>query len=71
MSCNNKNFEDSLKELELIVSKLENPDISLDESIALFEKGITLADSCSKQLESARQKILTLSDAEKEANNND
>ena len=71
MSCENNNFEKSLKELELIVSKLENPDISLDESIALFEKGIVLADSCSKQLESAKQKILTLSVAEKEVSIDD
>ena len=71
MSCENKNFEDSLKELESIVSKLENPDISLDESILLFERGIKLADSCSKQLESARQRILTLSEAENEVKKDD
>lgn len=71
MPGENMNFEDSLKELEFIVSKLENPEISLDESISLFEKGIVLADTCSKQLENARQKIVTLTQAEKEVEDND
>lgn len=71
MSFEDKSFESSLKELELIVAKLEDPDISLDESIELFEKGVLLANSCSKQLETAKQKILTLSEVEKEVVTND
>lgn len=71
MTDENINFELSLKELEKIVVKLENPEISLDESIKLFEEGITIANSCSKQLESARQKIVTLTEAENEEHNND
>ena len=71
MSFEDKSFESSLKELELIVAKLEDPDISLDESIELFEKGVLLANGCSKQLEMAKQKILTLSEVEKEVVTND
>lgn len=47
MSSNteNKNFEDSLLELEDIVEKLENGQISLQESMEMFERGINLQAS--------------------------
>lgn len=60
------NFEKSLLELENIISKLEGQEVSLEESIALFEKGVKLSESCRKTLENAEQKILTLTDAEGE-----
>lgn len=63
------NFETSLAELEKIVNKLENSDISLDEAIALFEKGVKISDICRKTLENAEQKIITLTSAESEENN--
>ena len=43
----------------------------LDESVKLFEKGIKLSDDCRKTLENARQKIITLTEAEKEADENE
>lgn len=60
------NFEKSLLELENIISKLESQEVSLEESIALFEKGVKLSENCRKTLEKAEQKILTLTDAEGE-----
>jgi exodeoxyribonuclease VII small subunit len=51
------NFEDALKELEEIVKKMENGDLTLDESLKLFEQGITLTRMCSAKLEHAKQKI--------------
>ena len=57
-------FEEELKELEKTVNILENGDCSLDEAIALFEKGVRLSADCRKTLENARQKIVTLTDAE-------
>ena len=60
------NFETSLKELEDIVSKLEIRDISLDEAILLFEKGVNLSDRCRKILENAERKIKTLTECEAE-----
>ena len=60
-------FEKSLKELEEIVSRLESRDITLDESMALFERGMKLSGDCRKALETAKQKIITLTEAEKEA----
>ena len=60
------NFEKSLSELENIIKKLESEDVSLDESIALFEKGVVLSNECRKTLEKAENKIITLTDAEGE-----
>lgn len=64
------NFEKSIKELEEISNGLENEQISLDESIALFEKGIKLSKDCSQYLESAKQKIVMLTEIEEESDNN-
>lgn len=46
-------FENSVKKLEEIVSKLENNEISLEESIEMYKEGITLLGDCKKQLENA------------------
>jgi len=51
------NLEDALAELEDITNKIEEGDLSLDESLALFEQGIALTRLCSSKLETARQKI--------------
>ena len=59
-------FEKSIKELEKIANSLENEQISLEESIALFEKGVKLSKDCSEYLESAKQRIVSLSEAEEE-----
>ena len=53
-------FEKSISELENIVSLLESGDITL------FERGTELAGECRKTLETAKQKIITLTEAEEE-----
>ena len=60
------NFEKNLIELENIIKRLESEEVSLDESITLFEKGVALSKECSKTLEKAENKIITLTDAESE-----
>ena len=60
-------YEESMKAHEDIVAKLENGDVPLDESLKLFEEGTKLAAFCSKALDTAEQKILTLSQAEEES----
>jgi|MudIll2142460700_1097286.scaffolds.fasta_scaffold201566_2 exodeoxyribonuclease VII small subunit len=50
-------FEDKLAELETIVEKLEKGQLSLDESLELFEHGIILSRECNAMLKSARQKV--------------
>ena len=61
---NNDNFEQLLKELEKIVAELEKGDVSWDQAILLFEKGIELSNKCSEKLELAKQKITKLTEAE-------
>ena len=62
------NFENKLSELEKIVAKLENSEISLDEAISLFEDGVKLSSDCRKILETAERKIKTLTECEGENN---
>lgn len=54
------NFEAGIKELEEIVAKLEKNEISLDESLKLFERGVALSAQCNKQLDDAEQKVNVL-----------
>jgi exodeoxyribonuclease VII small subunit len=55
-----KTFEQSISELEEIVSQLENGDVTLDESLSLFERGIKLSKSCQKMLDAAEKKVSIL-----------
>ena len=54
------NFESSLKKLEQIVAKLEDGDISLEDSVKSFEEGIGLVKERQKQLSSAELKVKKL-----------
>ena len=53
-------FEESLKQLESIIAKLERGDLPLEESVQLFEEGIKLSDACKKDLETAEGKVQML-----------
>ena len=55
-------FESSLNKLELIVTKLEDENISLEDSVKSFEEGINLVKSCQEELKSAELKIQKLLD---------
>ncbi len=52
-----KTFEENLKELEDIATKLESGDLGLDDAIKEFEKGIKLSKECSNKLDEAEKKI--------------
>lgn len=54
-------FEKSISELERIVALLEKGDLSLEDSLKQFEKGIKLARTCQDILNQAEQKIEYLS----------
>lgn len=54
------NFEKNLGELERVVKALEDTNISLDDMIALFEKGVGLTRECTSALDAAEQKITVL-----------
>ena len=50
-------FEKSLAELEQIVERMEQGELSLDESLKQFERGIALTRSCQTALQQAEQKV--------------
>lgn len=54
------NFEEAMTELERIVGKLEKGELTLDESIECFKKGIELSRFCNKRLDEAERKISLL-----------
>ncbi len=53
-------FEQALAELESLVDILERGELTLDESLAAFERGIGLTRACQKALDEAEQKVQTL-----------
>ncbi len=53
-------FEESLKQLESIVGQLEKGDLSLEDSIRLFEEGMNLSAVCKQELDSAEGKVQVL-----------
>jgi len=55
-----KTFEASLKELEQIVTKLEEGDLELEESLKLFENGVRLSRECRERLTNAERRIEVL-----------
>ena len=60
ISKDDLNLEEALEDLEQIVGRLEDGKLSLEESLVLFERGIRLVRLCSSRLESAEQKIESL-----------
>jgi len=55
-----RNFEQGLEELELLVERLEQGDLPLDDSMNEFERGIQLARQCQNQLTQSEQKVAIL-----------
>lgn len=53
-------FEKKLKRLEDIVEKMESGDLSLDDSLKLFEEGVKLSRDCQSQLTIAEDKVKVL-----------
>ena len=58
-------FEDAIKRLEEIVAKLEEGDLTLDETLDLYEDGVKLSKFCMKKLQDAEKRIEILSKDEK------
>lgn len=50
-------FENALKELETLVEHMEQGDISLEESLKCFERGVQLTRACQQALKDAEQKV--------------
>ena len=62
MSDNISDFESAIGELETIVKNLEAGDISLEQSLQLFERGVQLSRFCHGRLEDAERRIELLTD---------
>ena len=55
------NFEADLAELEQLVARMERGDLTLEEAIGTFERGVALARACQQALRDAEQKVQRLS----------
>ncbi len=55
-----QSFEEKMKRLEEIAASLEKGDAALEDSLKLFEEGTKLIADCSRQLETAEQKVVKL-----------
>lgn len=55
-------FEESLDSLEALVARMENGDMSLEESLAAYERGVGLFRRCQQALEQAELRVRLLSD---------
>ena len=53
-------FEKHLTQLETVVERLERGDLTLDESVQLFEEGMKLSQACKQELEQAEGRIHVL-----------
>ncbi|HUF47873.1 MAG TPA: exodeoxyribonuclease VII small subunit [Vicinamibacterales bacterium] len=63
MSGTIKDFESAIAELEQIVKQLEDGDLPLDRSLALFERGVELSRYCHDTLGAAQRRIEQLTDS--------
>lgn len=59
-SSKQPDFETALAELESLVETMEQGDLSLEESLKQFERGITLTRGCQESLKEAEQKVQIL-----------
>ncbi|MCY1038459.1 exodeoxyribonuclease VII small subunit [Staphylococcus nepalensis] len=57
MTNNTQSFEEMMKELENIVQKLDSENVSLEESLNLYQRGMTLSASCDETLKNAEKKV--------------
>lgn len=55
-----RHFEENLSELETIVAQLESNQLSLEEALKAFEKGVKLSQDCQSVLSQAEQKVQIL-----------
>ena len=68
---NNNNFEESMKDLELIVEKLEKGEQNLEKSLQLFEEGVEISKKLNDQLKNAEKKVSELMNTSKESKTED
>lgn len=57
-----QDFETALAQLEALVSQMENGSLPLDQSLAAYQKGVELARTCQRLLDSAEEQVKVLQD---------
>jgi|TARA_X000000950_G_C13848740_1_gene633520 exodeoxyribonuclease VII small subunit len=57
-------FEEAMAELDELVSQMEDGDLSLDDSLKAFERGVMLTRKCQEALSQAELRVKTLTDAD-------
>ena len=62
MDATIKDFESAIAELEAIVKTLEEGDLALEKSLALFERGVQLSRFCHSTLEEAERRVEILNE---------
>ena len=60
MEKKDENFEELMQKLEEITDKLEKEQLSLDDSVKLFEEGMKISKKCNSKLEDAEKRITIL-----------
>ena len=60
MSAKPKKFEEELKDLEAIVNQIDSGELSLEESIDAFERGVALVKSLNKRLDEVEKRVEVL-----------
>ena len=63
MDVNIKDFEAAITELESIVKRLEEGELTLEQSLELYERGVTLSRYCHGRLEQAERRIEILAES--------
>jgi len=64
MAAAKMTFEEQLKELEAVVERLERGELSLEENVSLFERGMHLSNACKKELSDAESRVQVLLEPE-------
>jgi exodeoxyribonuclease VII small subunit len=60
MATKAKRFEDELKDLETIVNQIDSGELTLEESIGAFERGVTLVKALNQKLDEVERKVEVL-----------
>lgn len=63
---NKKTLEDSMEELDKIIKAMENSDISLEQSFALYKKGVAELKSCQDMVDMIEKELIVLEEGEDE-----
>ena len=57
-----KSLEDSFEELEVIIRKLEDEEVSLEESFKLYQDGMMLVKKCNSSIDKVEKELIVISE---------